>query len=77
LGALLIQTDYGFSDERTVEEIQENPYLQFFCGLPGYDAFHAPFAPSAMTRFRKRLTATAIVHTGTIDEQKTILHISW
>lgn len=42
LGALLIQTEYGFSDERTVEEIQENPYLQFFCGLPRYDAFHAP-----------------------------------
>lgn len=61
LGALLIQTEYGFSDERTVEEIQENPYLQFFCGLSGYDAFHAPFDPSAMTRFRKRLTAERLM----------------
>ncbi|MBP2644186.1 MAG: family transposase, partial [Firmicutes bacterium] len=37
LGALLIQIEYGYSDEETVLQIQENPYLQFFCGLPGYE----------------------------------------
>ena len=35
-GALLIQTEYQWSDEETVAQIQENPYLQFFIGLPGY-----------------------------------------
>ena len=55
LGALLIQIEYGYSDEETAEQIKENPYLQYFCGLPGYE-YKAPFDPSAMVRFRKRLT---------------------
>ena len=55
LGALLIQIEYGFSDEETAEQIKENPYLQYFCGLPGYE-YKAPFDSSAMVRFRKRLT---------------------
>ena len=32
LGALLIQQEYGYSDEEIVLQIQENPYLQYFCG---------------------------------------------
>ena len=36
LGSLLIQKKYGLSDRELVEEIKENPYLQFFIGLPGY-----------------------------------------
>ena len=55
LGALLIQTEYGYSDEEIVEQIRETPYLQFFCGLPGYED-KRPFDPSDMVRFRKRLT---------------------
>ena len=56
LGALLIQIEYGYSDEETVLQIQENPYLQFFCGLPGYED-KPPFDASLMVHFRKRLTA--------------------
>ena len=56
LGALLIQIEYGYSDEETVLQIQENPYLQFFCGLPGYED-KPPFDSSLMVHFRKRLTA--------------------
>lgn len=37
LGACIIQAEYGYSDEETVLQIQENPYLQYFCGYPGYD----------------------------------------
>ncbi len=37
LGACLIQSEYGFSDEETVLQIQEGPYLQFFCGFPQYE----------------------------------------
>lgn len=54
-GALLIQTEFGFSDEETVAQIQENPYLQFFIGLPGYQQ-EKPFDSSTMVYFRKRLT---------------------
>ncbi len=55
LGALLIQTEYSYSDEKIVEQIRETPYLQFFCGLPGYED-ERPFDPSDMVCFRKRLT---------------------
>lgn len=33
----------------------ENPYYQFFIGLPGYQE-DAPFVPSLLVEFRKRLT---------------------
>jgi transposase, IS5 family len=59
LVALLIQTEYGYSDQETVEQIQENPYLQFFCGLPSYK-YERPFDASVMVRFRKRLSADTL-----------------
>ncbi|MFQ7775187.1 MAG: transposase [Anaerotignum faecicola] len=34
--------------------LQENPYLQYFCGYPGYDDEKLPFDPSLMVFFRKR-----------------------
>ncbi len=37
LGACIIQAEYGFSDKETALMLQENPYLQYFCGYPGYD----------------------------------------
>ncbi|MDR1473918.1 MAG: transposase [Lactobacillales bacterium] len=54
LGPLLIQAEYQYSDEETVLQIQENPYLQFFIGLPGYQD-KKPFDASTMVYFRKRL----------------------
>lgn len=59
LGALLIQIEYGYSDEETVLQIQENPYLQFFCGMSGYED-KPPFDSSLMVHFRKRLTPEII-----------------
>ena len=59
LGALLIQIEYGYSDEETTSQIQENPYLQFFCGMGGYED-KIPFDPSLMVHFRKRLTPEII-----------------
>ena len=47
LGTLLIQKQLGFSDRELVEEITENPYLQYFIGLPGYQAV-PPFVPSLL-----------------------------
>lgn len=54
-GSLLIQTEYRYSDEETVAQIQENPYLQFFIGLSSYQQ-EKPFDSSTMVYFRKRLT---------------------
>ena len=54
LGCLLIQKEYKYSDRELVEQIKENPYYQYFIGLPGYE-YKAPFAPSLLVEFRKRL----------------------
>ena len=55
LGSLIIQKQYGYSDRELVEQIRENPYYQFFIGLPGYQD-KIPFVPSLLVEFRKRLT---------------------
>lgn len=54
LGALIIQERMQLTDRETLETIKENPYMQFFIGLPGYEHI-APFHHSMMTHFRKRL----------------------
>ena len=54
LGSLLIQKQLGFSERELVEKIVENPYFQYFIGLPGYQT-EAPFVPSLLVEFRKRL----------------------
>ena len=54
LGSLMIQKKYDYSDREIVEQIKENPYYQYFIGLPGY-SYEAPFAPSLLVEFRKRL----------------------
>ena len=64
-GACIIQAEYGYSDEETALQIQENPYLQYFCGYPGYDDEKQPFDPSLMVYFRKRLTPEVL---GEINE---------
>ena len=64
LGACIIQSEYGYSDEETALQIQEGPYLQFFCGFPQYE-YKRPFDPSLMVYFRKRLTPDIL---GEINE---------
>jgi len=54
LGALIIKERCGFNDRETVEQITENPYLQYFIGLEKYH-IEPPFDPSLMVYFRKRL----------------------
>lgn len=65
LGACIIQAEYGYSDEETALQIQETPYLQYFCGYPGYDDEKLPFDLSLMVYFRKRLTLEVL---GEINE---------
>jgi IS5 family transposase len=54
IGAVIIKHKLCLSDEETVAQIQENPYLQYFVGLPGYQ-MEAPFAPSLFVEIRKRM----------------------
>ena len=53
LGALIIKEKCGYSDEETVYQIEENPYLQYFLGFKEYIQ-EQPFDPSLMVHFRKR-----------------------
>lgn len=48
LGACIIQTEYGYSDEENTLQIQGNAYLQYFCGYKKYDDSQLPFDPSSM-----------------------------
>ncbi len=65
LGALIIKEYLGTSDEETVEQIKENPYLQYFLGLTGYTN-KAPFEASMLVYFRKRLNQELL---GRINER--------
>lgn len=55
LGSLIIKEKLNISDEETVEQIRENPYLQYFIGFHEYTD-KAPFDASMMVHFRKRLS---------------------
>jgi len=57
IGAVIIKHKLCLSDEATVDQIQENPYLQYFVGLPGYQT-EAPFVPSLFVEIRKRMGQT-------------------
>jgi hypothetical protein len=59
LGALIIKARQGVTDEELVEQIKENPYLQFFIGLESFQ-YSAPFDSSMMVYFRKRLPEAVI-----------------
>ena len=54
-GALLIKERLGITDEETVEQISENPYLQYFLGLRELLS-KALFDPSMMVHFRSRFS---------------------
>ena len=54
IGAVIIKHKLCLSDREAVAQIQENPYLQYFVGLPGYQK-EVPFAPSLFVEIRKRM----------------------
>ena len=55
LGALIIQTRMKLTDEELVEQIRENPYLQYFLGRKEYSD-KPMFEASSLVHFRKRIT---------------------
>jgi hypothetical protein len=84
IGAVIIKHKLCLSDEETVDQIQddsmdgggralsgksaENPYLQYFVGLPSYQ-MEAPFVPSLFVEIRKRMGQSVfeVFHGAIID----------
>ena len=64
-GSLIIKERLGITDAETVEQIAENPYLQFFLGYTEM-LQHLPFDESMMVHFRSRFTQ---VHLDRINEE--------
>jgi IS5 family transposase len=67
LGALIMKARMGLMDEELVEQIKQNPYFQFFIGplspilhWHGPLEYSAPFHPSMVVYFRKRLTESVV-----------------
>ena len=54
LGSLIIKETLGTSDRETIEQIKENPYLQYFIGLNSYQQ-EPPVEASMLVHFRKRI----------------------
>jgi len=59
LGALIIKEKLLISDRETVEQIRENPYLQYFIGQSTYSN-ELPFEPSLLVHFRQRISPNLI-----------------
>jgi hypothetical protein len=58
-GALHIKASEGFTNEKTLENMTENPYLQYFVGLKSYQT-EPLFDLSMMVHFSKRFTTEDI-----------------
>lgn len=59
LGALIIKEKLGISDRETVEQIKENPYLQYFIGMLSYSN-ETRFDASMLVHFRERISADLV-----------------
>lgn len=55
-GSLYIQRKLSLTDRELVDQISENPYMQYFIGFKEFST-EKPFDPSLLVTFRKRLTA--------------------
>lgn len=54
IGAIIIKHKLRLPDDGAVMMIQENPFMQYFCGYSEY-CTEQPFAPSLFVEIRKRL----------------------
>lgn len=70
-GALILKQFLKCSDEELVENVKENPYLQFFIGEKEYN-FSCPFGASTLVSFRKRISEDdiSILIEATISQKK-------
>ena len=58
IGAVIIKHKLNLSDEETVLQIQENPYLQYFVGFSRYQD-KPPFVPSLFVEIRRWMGSEA------------------
>jgi len=54
IGSIIIKHKLQLSDEETVMQIQENPYLQYFLGYSSYES-DPIFSPTLLVEIRKRI----------------------
>lgn len=71
LGTLIIKERLGTTDEETVEQLSENPYLQYFLGFKSFK-LERPFDPSMLVHFRKRLGMDLVCNINERINQKAI-----
>jgi hypothetical protein len=71
LGALIIKERLTTTDRETVEQIRENPYLQYFLGFSTYTD-KPPFDHSLMVHFRKRCDPEALARMNELIVQKSL-----
>ena len=71
LGSLIIKERLKTSDEETVEQIRENPYLQYFLGQKRYED-KALFHPTMFVNFRKRFPEDTIIRINALIAEKAI-----
>ncbi|MEG3927724.1 IS5 family transposase [Microcoleus sp. D3_18a_C4] len=76
LGALIIKEKLGISDRETVEQIRENPYLQYFIGQSTYSN-ELPFDPSLLVHFRQRISPNLInkVNERMVEKMRSIIPV--
>ena len=54
IGAVIIKHKLKLSDEETIEQIRENPYLQYFVGFSEFQK-EAAFSPTLFVEIRRRM----------------------
>lgn len=55
IGAMIVKHKLSLSDEETIQMIQENPYMQYMCGLSEFTD-EPIFDPSLFVTIRKRIS---------------------
>ena len=71
LAALIIKERLAVTDEECVEQIRENPYLQYFCGLKEFTT-EPPFHPTMFVHFRKRFPADVLCRINEVIVAKAV-----
>lgn len=71
LAALIVKERLGLSDEECVEQIRENPYLQYFCGLKEFTT-KVPFHPTMYVHFRKRFPVDVLNRLNEVIVKKAV-----
>ena len=60
LGSMIIQLRMGYTDRELVDQICQNPYYQYFIGLPAFQ-HTVPFARTLLVEWRKRADLEFII----------------